>query len=90
MNSKIYLKQLIPDKWKQEFKIKLGAPHMYWSINNMRKNGFVAKQIIDVGAYKGEFTRDVLKIYPNASYLMLEANPQREADLQVFIKGEKK
>ena len=65
----------IPDSFKQEFKIKLGAPHMYWSISNLRKNGLDPRQILDIGAYKGEWTHDVLKIFPQAEYLMMEANP---------------
>jgi FkbM family methyltransferase len=79
----------IPDSFKQEFKIKLGAPHMYWSISNLRKNGLDAKQIIDVGAYKGEWTHDVLKIFPGAEYLMIEANPERDKDLAAFLTAHK-
>lgn len=79
------LSRLISDRAKQEFKIKLGAPHMYWSIQNLKNNGLNATNIIDIGAYKGEWTEDVLKIYPAASYLMIEANPEREKDLQAFI-----
>ena len=77
--------KFIPDRYKHEFKIKLGAPHMYWSIANMKRNGLQVKEVIDVGAYKGEFTRDVLKIYPDARYLMVEANPEREIDIKNFI-----
>ena len=83
------LSKLISDRFKQEFKIKLGAPHMYWSIRNLKKNGLNATKIIDIGAYKGEFTEDVLKIYPDASYLLLEANPEREKDLQAFVQRKK-
>jgi FkbM family methyltransferase len=83
------LTRWIPDSFKQEFKIKLGAPHMYWSIANLQKNGLDAKQMIDVGAYKGEWTHDVLKIFPQGKYLMIEANPERDKDLSAFVKGHK-
>lgn len=79
------LTRLIPDSVKQEFKIKLGAPHMYWSLNNLKKNGLNATQIVDIGAYKGEWTEELLKIYPNASYLMVEGNPERQVDLAAFV-----
>lgn len=79
------IKNIIPDSFKQEFKIKLGAPHMYWSIENMKRNGFKPAEILDIGAYKGEFTDDVLKIFPDARYLMAEANPEREKDLKAFV-----
>jgi FkbM family methyltransferase len=83
------LSKLISDRFKQEFKIKMGAPHMYWSIRNLKNNGLDASKIIDIGAYKGEWTEDVLKIYPEASYLMLEGNPEREKDLQAFVQRKK-
>lgn len=79
------LTRLIPDSVKQEFKIKLGAPHMFWSLNNLKKNGLDAKQIVDIGAYKGEWTEELLKIFPNATYLMVEGNPEREPDLSAFV-----
>jgi FkbM family methyltransferase len=79
------LARLIPDSVKQEFKIKLGAPHMFWSLNNLKRNGLDAKQIVDIGAYKGEWTEELLKIFPNASYLMVEGNPERKPDLDVFL-----
>jgi FkbM family methyltransferase len=80
-----FVSKLIPDRYKQEFKIKLGAPHMYWSIANLKRNGLIVDEVIDIGAYKGEFTRDVLKIFPDARYLMVEANPEREIDLKNFL-----
>ncbi|MBO9636064.1 MAG: hypothetical protein J7578_23375, partial [Chitinophagaceae bacterium] len=80
---------LIPDSFKQEFKIKLGAPHMFWSFENLKRNGLDAKQILDIGAYKGEFTEEMLKIYPKASYLMIEGNPERKPDLAAFMEKKK-
>ena len=68
----------IPDKLKQEFKIKLGAPHMYWSIANMKRNGFNPKIILDIGAYHGEWTTEVIKFFPNSRYLLFEANPEKK------------
>ena len=79
------LSRLIPDAFKQEFKVRLGAPHMYWSILNLKRNGLQATHIVDIGAYKGEWTGAVLKIFPDAHYLLLEANPEREQDLQAFV-----
>lgn len=83
------LARMIPDSVKQEFKIKLGAPHMYWSLNNLKKNGLLATQIVDIGAYKGEWTEELLKIFPNASYLLVEGNPERKGDLDSFVKKHK-
>lgn len=81
---------MIPDLYKQEFKIRMGAPHMFWSIANLKKNGLDAKVIIDIGAYKGDWTKEVLKIYPCADYLLVEANPEREPDLEKFVNSNRK
>ena len=80
------LKDLIPDTWKQEFKIKLGAPHMYWSINNMKRNGFRPRTILDIGAYHGEWTLAVRKIFPDSHFLMIEANPEKHEILDSVCK----
>src|ERR1700722_19174536 len=80
-----FFSKLIPDRLKQEFKIKMGAPHMYWSIHNLKRNGLQATNIIDIGAYKGEWTEDVLKIFPDANYLLIEANTEKENDLKAVV-----
>jgi len=69
----------------------LGAPHMYWSIENLKKNGFNPKVIADVGAFRGEFTEEVSKTFPDAKFFMFEANPSKEEGLKAFSKkyGEK-
>ncbi len=81
----LFLK-LIPDAFKQGLKIKLGAPHMYWSIRNLKRNGLDATSIIDIGAYEGGWTEDVLKIFPDANYLLIEANPEKDAKLKAFAR----
>src|SRR5438067_1042053 len=78
--------KLFPQKWKYNFKIKLGAPHMYWSIANLKKIGLDAKQIVDVGAYKAEFSECVARIFLRAKFLLSETNPEHEAHLPNFAK----
>ncbi|AXY77103.1 FkbM family methyltransferase [Paraflavitalea soli] len=76
------LLSLIPDSVKRKIKLQLGAPHIYWSIENLKRNGFAPKVIADVGAYEGEFTTEVYKTFPDATFYMFEANPQKEAGLK--------
>lgn len=84
------LRRFIPDKWKQEFKIKLGAPHMYWSINNMKRNGLRAETILDIGAYEGDWTSRVKRIFPDAHFVMIEANPEKRDILNSICRRFKK
>jgi len=44
----------------------------------------VPATIIDVGASNGMWTRIAQAVYPQSRYLLLEANPIHEEDLQVF------
>jgi FkbM family methyltransferase len=47
------------------------------SFRQLRQLGFAPKAIIDVGAFRGEWTRLIEEIYPAASILMIE--PQAES-----------
>ena len=42
--------------------------------------------VIDIGASNGQWTDMILKIYPNVTSLMIEANPLHEESLKSFIK----
>lgn len=79
------LLSLIPDAVKRKIKLQLGAPHIYWSIENLKRNGFAPKVIADVGAYAGEFTTEMHKIFSEAECYMFEANPQKEVELKAVV-----
>jgi FkbM family methyltransferase len=48
----------------------------------MRTQGFRPDVVIDVGAAHGYWTRSCARLYPNASYVMVEPNPAYRAELQ--------
>jgi len=52
----------------------------------MRRNGFYPKTIIDVGAFQGDFSRMVRRIYPDAAIHMFDANPEKEPLLSAAIR----
>jgi len=54
---------------------------MFYHINILKKLGFKPEFIVDAGAYKGEWTRQVLKIYPESTFLMVEAQSSKSAYL---------
>ena len=41
-----------------------------------KQNNFKPKHIVDVGANRGYWTKEVMKIFPNAYYTLFE--PQRD------------
>jgi len=53
-----------------------------WSLRNIKALGFQPRQIVDVGAYVGGWTRMVKSIFPEARVLMIEAQQGRETDLR--------
>lgn len=55
---------------------------MKWTLQNIKRCGKELNQIIDVGAYEGEWTEEVIRIFPNAKSLMVEGQPTKEPLLQ--------
>lgn len=50
----------------------------------IRQRGFVPRTIIDIGAFKGKFTRWARREFPSARAIMFEANAEWEADLRAM------
>lgn len=80
---------LLPAAVKRKLKLKLGAPHMYWSLENLKRNGFKPKTILDIGAYEGEFSAEVATIFPEADCLLFEANAAKKDRLLQLIRSKR-
>lgn len=54
---------------------------MIQSINNrIKKNGYTPQNILDIGACKGTWTKEILNIYPNSNYYLFEPIEYLELD----------
>lgn len=73
---------LVPAAIKNYIQRKSGVPNMFFSLERLKALGFKPQQIIDVGAYEGEWTKNCLNIFAEASYIMFEAMPQKEPKLK--------
>ena len=51
---------------------------MFDKINLIKQNGYTPSHVFDVGAYHGEWTMSALSIFPDAKYVMIEANDHQE------------
>ena len=71
---------------KQNLLDQLEVPTNIWSLGNMRRLGFEPKMIIDIGAFKGEWSTMTRKVFPDAEILMLEAQEERIPDLDAAKK----
>lgn len=82
------IKGLVPLRLRRRIKRELldyfEVPTAEWSLNNLRRLGFAPARVLDVGAYKGEWTQLVRNIFPDASVLMLEAQEERIPDLETL------
>jgi FkbM family methyltransferase len=58
---------------------------LFKSLERLKYFNFNPINILDIGAHKGQWTKDVKHIYPNASYLLIEATEYEE----LKISGEK-
>ncbi len=82
------VKKFVPSGVKRRLKSDLEnhfqVPRADWSLDNMRRLGLNPKWLVDIGAFKGEWTVDGLKTFPQARALMLEANEDRRPDLEAL------
>lgn len=76
------VKGMVPSRWKEEIKNYFGVPSVGMSLRLLRANGFHPTVVIDVGAYRGDWAKLCNEIWPDASILMIEANPERAQQLQ--------
>jgi FkbM family methyltransferase len=77
-----FINRLVPDSFKNYIRRKSGVPDMFFSLERLNALGFKPQQIIDVGAYEGEWTKSCMQVFPGASYLMLEAMQQKQSKLK--------
>jgi FkbM family methyltransferase len=51
------------------------------SLRNLKLQGFYPRSVIDIGAFRGDWSREALKIFSEAAVLMVDANPEQERSL---------
>lgn len=57
------------------------------SYERMRAAGFNPSTIVDIGAYHGEWTRTVSKVFPSAQIVMIEAMDEKRPILEAVAKS---
>jgi FkbM family methyltransferase len=76
----------LPNKIKYFLKDRFSIPGMEWSMKNMKYSGFNPRYVLDIGAYKGEWTLMCKKIFPNSSILMIEPQKNNKTILEKVTK----
>lgn len=73
---------LVPDSLKERVKTALGVPGVESTLINMKRIGFAPGIVIDVGAFKGAWTRVCKNVFPESHVLMVEPQALRLDDLR--------
>lgn len=55
---------------------------MLTRLGNLKRAGFFPRDVIDVGAFEGEWTADFWKVWPDAPVTMIEPLPEKRALLE--------
>jgi FkbM family methyltransferase len=71
---------------KRKLKERAGVPSTVMSLKLIHKNGFKPNVIYDIGAYKGEWTKEVISIFPSSSFYMFEGQVSKEGSLNKITK----
>ncbi len=71
--------QLIPNSIIEKIKERLDVPDMFRSITKLKELGFNPKTIVDIGAYHGEWTKEIRLLFPTGSFLMIEPMDEKAA-----------
>jgi len=67
-----FVLRLIPSMGKKQLAIHLGAPDIQWSLKQLRGFGFAPNNIMDVGAFRGDWARICIDIFPKAAITCVE------------------
>ena len=66
------VKKILPEKLKNRVKNDLRVPSLSWSLINLKKMGVYPKNVLDIGAYHGNWTNEFLSFFPKSQILMIE------------------
>jgi FkbM family methyltransferase len=75
---------LLHHKVREYLKRRLGVPDIPAALEGLTNRGFQPKQVFDVGAYKGDFARICLHLWPNTEICCFEALEHRVLQLQAM------
>lgn len=60
----------------------LFAPDMKFGLESLAGRGFIPAGILDIGAFEGDWSKMAMEIWPEASFTLIEANPEKAAMLR--------
>ena len=74
-------------RWKLVHGSKFPKANLPSCLLNLANRGFQPREIIDVGANRGKWSRDASHVFPNAGYTLIEPQVEMESRLRTFCEG---
>jgi FkbM family methyltransferase len=69
---------------------RLQVPEVPRALERLAGLGFSPAHILDVGAYRGDFARECLRVWPDARISCFEPLPSRVADLEALVRSHRR
>ena len=83
-----FARRILPQRLKSVLKLEImqhfSVPSMEWSLRNMCRLGFKPEAVVDIGAHEGAWTAMAREIFPDASFLLLEAQERQKPQLEAL------
>jgi FkbM family methyltransferase len=74
------------DKFFPEVSYRSGLPSFSGTLRNLKAQGFSPNRILDIGGFRGDWSREAAAIFPTAHILMVEANPEQEPAIAAAVR----
>lgn len=74
--------RILPQEFKRRLGVHLGVPDLRWSLMQLRRFGFTPMHVMDVGAFKGDWARVCLSVFPEATITCIEPQNETQRSLQ--------
>jgi FkbM family methyltransferase len=84
---KIFLLKTLQENLSREEKLASGQNNVFLSLSHLLRYDYKPSYIIDVGAYVGEWTKEVFKVFPGADYIAVEPLPEKKNILKKEFKN---
>ncbi len=79
---KLFIAGIIDKSYTLKEQLNLGKNNVQLSLNRLSNIGFHPSTIIDVGAHTGEWSLEIIKVFPNSVFVLVEALPDKKKVLE--------
>lgn len=76
------LLEMMPEVIRERLAVHLGRPDLRFSLLQLRRFGFEPKQVLDGGAYRGDWSRLCFSVWPETSIVCVEPQKSTATALQ--------